>query len=66
MEGAFQDPGNRVFLPSPRLFLFSFKFVYLFLRERERERECASRGGAERQGDRGSEAVSVLTAEIMT
>ena len=40
--------------------------VYSFLREKERERACArtrmSEGGAEREGDRGSEVVSVLTA----
>ena len=29
----------------------------------ERERESMSRGGAEREGDRESEAGSVLTAE---
>ena len=36
-------------------YLFSFN-VCLFLKERE------SRGGAEREGDRGSEGGSVLTA----
>ena len=34
--------------------------VYLFLRDRERE--SASRGGAEREGDTESEAVSRLRA----
>ena len=37
-------------------FLFKFFNVYLFLRERER-------AGAEGEGDRGSEAGSVLTGE---
>ena len=32
-------------------------------RERERERMHVNRGGAEREGDRGSEACSALTAE---
>ena len=36
-------------------------FLMLFIFERERERE--SRGGVEREGDRGSEAGSVLTAQ---
>ena len=41
--------------------------VYLLLaRERERETESVSRGGAESEGDRGSEAGSVLTAESPT
>ena len=53
--------------------------LYFFLSyfERERERECvcvcvcvcvrarASRGGAEREGDRGSAVGSVLTAESL-
>ena len=41
-------------------------FIYLkclFLRERERERENVSRKGAEREGDRGFEVGSALTAE---
>ena len=41
--------------------LFFCVFVYLFLREREGEREH-SRGGAEREGDRDSEAGSRLQA----
>ena len=43
----------------------TFGNVYLFLRERERERERAhmSRGGTEKEGNRGSEAGSMLTAE---
>ena len=32
----------------------------------ERERECVRRGVAERDGDRGSEAGSMLTAESVT
>ena len=32
--------------------------------EGDREREKASRGGAEREGDRGSEVGSAQTAEI--
>ena len=44
------------------IFLHDYFFnVYLFLRERERAHE--SRGGAEREGDRRSEAGSALTAE---
>ena len=46
---------------------FFFKCIYLFLRERERETETEtermSRGGAEREGDRRSEAGSLLTAD---
>ena len=38
------------------LFFWVFFYVSLFLRERERE----SKGGAERKGDRGSEAGSTL------
>ena len=34
----------------------------MFSFERERERECASRGGAEREGDTESEAGSGLRA----
>ena len=40
----------------PKGFLFFF-YVYLFLRER------ASEGGAEREGDRGSQAGSTLSAQ---
>ena len=45
------------------------KNVYSLLkereREREREREKISRGGAEREGDIGSKAGSVLIAESL-
>ena len=41
------------------ILLYLFFNVYLFLRERQH----TSRGGAEREGDRGSEAGSALTAE---
>ena len=37
---------------------FFFKFIYF-----EKEKETASGGGAERDGDRGSEAGSMLTEE---
>ena len=39
--------------------------AYLF-RERERKRECTSRGGAEREGDRESQAGLELYCEILT
>ena len=42
--------------------LFFLKFVY-FERERKRERERLSWGRTEREGDRGSKACPVLTAE---
>ena len=41
------------------VFFFNF-FPHLFLRERERK--SVSRGGAEREGDAGSEAGSTLQA----
>ena len=37
--------------------------MFIFERESEREYVCMSGGGAEREGDRESEAGSVLTAE---
>ena len=37
-------------------------FIYVYFLEREREREGTRGGGAEREGDRGSEVGSVLTA----
>ena len=37
--------------------------MFIFERERERERDTASRGGAEREGDRGSKVGSTLTAK---
>ena len=46
------------------LFLIFKKFIYLFFkRDGERERERVSKGGVEREGDRESEAGSVLIAE---
>ena len=52
------------YLPNKTMTLtYSFKKkVYLFLREREH----TSQGGAEREGDRGSEAGSALTADSPT
>ena len=56
------------------IFLIIFKMVY-FIFERERERERACRGGAERDGDRGSQAepdagfdmgLKLTNHEIMT
>ena len=43
-------------------------FIYLFLREREGEkkREKASRGGAEREGDRGSQVGFPMLAQSLT
>ena len=41
------------------LFFLIFN-VYLFLRDRDRERERESRGGADREGDKESEAGSRL------
>ena len=49
--------GTLVLIPPFLKILFN---VYLFLRERERERQSVSRGGAEREGDTGSEAGSRL------
>ena len=43
------------------LFLF-FKVFNVYFWERERERASMNQGGAERKGDRGFEAGSVLTA----
>ena len=37
----------------------------IFEGERESEHTCLSRGEAEKEGDRGSEAGSVLTAESL-
>ena len=42
---------------------YVFDFFFLRQKERERERTNISCGGAERQGDRGSKAGSVLTPE---
>ena len=44
------------------LLFFFFECLFIFERKRERERESRG-GGAEREGDRGSEVSSVLTAE---
>ena len=55
-------------MEEPRFYFYSFFLIFLFnlflnvSYFRERERELASGGGAEREGDRGSEAGSVLTA----
>uniref|UniRef100_A0A8C9KN48 Myosin heavy chain 14 n=1 Tax=Panthera tigris altaica TaxID=74533 RepID=A0A8C9KN48_PANTA len=43
-----------------------FLNVYLFLRERRRQRERTGRGGAERKGDRESQAGSALLAQSLT
>ena len=50
-----------------RLTPFFFFKVYSFIFERDREREklCAG-GGAEREGERQSEAGSALTAQSLT
>ena len=48
--------------PQTRCHLKFFIFYFFW----ERRRESASEGGAEREGDRGSEAGSVLTAESLT
>ena len=45
------------------LFFLSLFIYFKKERERGRERERPSGEGAEREGDRGSEAGSVLTAE---
>ena len=55
-----QELGAQPTKPPGHPYLF-FKHVYLLLTEKE----SASRGGAERKGDRGSEAGSVLTADSL-
>ena len=57
--------GGRTEIPSKRLPPTLFFNVGLFLRERERAHThaCKHWGGAEREGDRGSEADFALTAE---
>ena len=48
-------------------FFFFFLSIYLFIYfERERERERESRGGAERKGERESQAGSMLSAWSLT
>ena len=44
---------------------FFVMFIFERERETERERESANRGGAEREGDRGSEMGSPLTAKSL-
>ena len=51
------------------VFVFFLQKIFkcLFLREREREKQSMSRGGgAEQEGDTGSEAGSRLTAQSPT
>ena len=49
---------------SPKLFLATTIIFSIYFSERERERtRTMSRGGTEREGDRGSEADFVLTDE---
>ena len=55
-------PRTPVTVGGTSFWFYFFVVVLIFQRERERERASTSGGGAEREGDRGSEVGSVLTA----